>query len=348
MNTRKRLSWLLVLLLVPAGAGSARADVPGQQRGDPNMNLPGSVRGVHYGSVVGDKTVTPKTLFGKDGKPLGTDVKQGAAGDCYLDSTAATYAHFHPIVIKKVFMSSGQLRTSESGKPAARFFVKDPDTQEFKPGDPAIYTGRAPVDKAGKPVLDKVVDGKVWASQLEYAYTKFRNQQGVPKAGDAPTDKKNGFAQTGNGGFASIVMQALTGKKADLVDFEPADRDKIWSRLKAAQSKNQVVVAGTTTPAQFRKRVKEAIASGQLDGRSKAAKFDDDRWVEAHAYSVWGDRDHPFVFEENGVRYIRLRNPWGTNAPGGEGKDGIGTIPFDTFLLRFDQLCIGSGSAKGG
>jgi Calpain family cysteine protease len=347
LSAAKRLSWLIVFLFVAAGATSALAEVPGQQRGDPNMNLAGSVRGVHYGSVVGDKPVTPKALFGKDGKPLGTDVKQGGAGDCYLDSTAAAYAEFHPIVIKKIFLDGGQLRTSAGGKPAARFFVKDPQTREFKPGNTTIYLGRAPVDKTGKPVLDKVVDGKAWASQLELAYTKFRNQQGAPKNADVPLDKRNGFAQTGNGGFASQVMQALTGKKAELIDFEPSDREKIWARLKAAQDRNEVVVAGTTTPARLKQRIRDEVAAGRLDGRSKAAKFDEDRWVQAHAYTVWGDRDHPFLVEKDGVRYIRLRNPWGTNAPGGEGKDGIGTIPFDTFVVRYDQLCIGSGSAKG-
>jgi hypothetical protein len=140
-------------------------------------------------------------------------------------------------------------------------------------------------------------------------------------------------------------MQALTGKKAEMLVVDKDNADKIWRRLLKAQDDDDDVVVGTTTAADLRERVREGIKGGSLDGRARTSKYDDKRWMEGHAYSAWGDKEHPFAFEKDGVRYVRLRNPFGSAAPGGRGKDGVGVIPFHTFVLRFDQLSIGSGTA---
>jgi hypothetical protein len=336
----------------------APAEVPGQHRGDPDMNVPGAMRGTHYGSETGGRPVTPQLLFGKSLEPSGREMKQGRTGDCYMDATAATYAEFHKPVIKSVFLTkSGALRTSENGSPAARFFHQEPHTHDFEPSTPAIYSGRAPLDnKKGTPVLDKVVDQKIWGSQLEMAFAKFRDGQGGLTKSDNPNKDRTGINRIGSGGYANHVMQALTGKKAELVDFHSSKADEVWNRLKTAQDQNLAVVVGSAAPSQLRARAKEqieagmldpaAIKHGQLDPKMPDLKFDGQKWIKTHAYSAWGDRDHPFLFEKNGERFIRLRNPWGSHPPDAKGEDGIGVVPFNQFLLHYTEAYIGAGTPK--
>ena len=346
-----------------AEAGQPGTDPSLRRSGDPAINVPHAIRGVAYASLTGGKAVTPRALFGSHLAPDGLEARQGKAGNCYLIATKAVYAEFHPEVIKSVFLTKdGALRRSASGMPAARYFVKDQSTRDYKPADLATYDGRAPVRVAtGKPALAKVVDHKIWAPMMEYSYTKFRNEQGGARKSDDPDYDQTGYNRTSNGGYANHVMSALTGKPTETVDVDLHHEDDVWNKLKAAQDHDDVVVVGTTFKENLRDRVKQEIADGHLDGNAKRMKFDNDdtyssrhvenrsyhhRWVEGHAYSAWGDKEHPFLFERDGVRMIRLRNPWGTSAPGGHGAHGIGEIPFREFVMRFDKAWIGAGEAR--
>jgi hypothetical protein len=354
VQARVILAWSIVLGGILSS--EARADVPGQRRGDPNMNVPGALRGTHYGSVTEGKAITPKVLFGKEGRPYGREIEQRKSSDCYADSTYSAYAQFHPQVIQRTFLNKdGTLITSKGGSPAARFYVKDQESREFKRSDPAIYSGRAPLGKDGKPVLNQVVDHKVWGSQIEVAYAKFRNTQGRSE-----DPERTGFNRM-VGGYANHVMRALTGKNAKTITFTSSQADEVWGKLKAAQDKNQVVIAGTDTPVGLRGRAKEQVEHGMLDpdvmkrgqiDPKSGLKYDARQWavggawIDGHDYAAWGDRDHPFLIERNGERFIRLRDPHGVNPPGGVGKDGVGVIPFNQFMLHWSQVDIGAGSAK--
>jgi hypothetical protein len=343
-----RFATVLTALILTSSWASAAGRPADQRPGDPAINARGAIRGVHYRSLTGGAPPTPKALFGSSGKPRGRDVRQGIEGDCYLDAAAAPYAQFHPQVIKGVFLTKrGTLRTSPEGRPTARYFVKDRDTNRFKQAKHVTYDGRAPVRANGKTALNRLVNGRIWSPMLEYTYTKFRNQQGGAPKSDNPKDDRSGYNRVFNGGYASTVMQALTGKKAREYEVGPHNEEEIWALLRAAQDENKVVVAGSTDQSTLRSRVYAEIARGDLDGRAKKMRFDDDkRWYPGHAYSAWGDKTHPFVFEKNGERMIRLRNPYGSVAPGGIGKQGIAAIPFKQFVLRYDTVYIGSPTAK--
>ena len=323
------------------------------RRGDPIVNVPGSIKGVRYQSLTAGKPVTPQALFGAKLQPQGLDAHQGRfgdksghAGDCYMIATMAGYAEFQPHVIKNVFLErNGQLRTSPGGRPAAQFYVKDRASGDFKPADPAIYDGRAPVrTEMNKLAFGKLVDkSRIWSPMMEYSYTKFRNQQGgAVHSKDADYDR-TGWNRTANGGYPNHVMQALSGKPADTVYVDAHNGDEVWEKLKAAQNANKIVVVGSLAKADMKERVREEIADGHRDGRARANDVDEDRWVDGHAFTAWGNADKPFLFERNGERMIRLRNPWGVSAPGGKGLDGVGEITFKQFLLRYDRAWI-SGS----
>jgi hypothetical protein len=295
--------------------------------------------------------MTPQALFGADLRPEGRDARQtpwgepGYAGHCYVVATAAVYAAFHPEVIRSVFLShEGDLRRSPGGSPAARYFVRDKRTDAFKSGAPAIYDGRAPVRvETGEVAIGKLVNPqKIWSQMLDYTYTKFRNQQGGAVLSDNPELDRTGYNRTANGGYANHVMQALTGRPAETLYVDPRHEDELWNKLVDAQAKNKVVVVGSVVASGLQARVKEEIEDGRRDRRSLRMGFDQKRWVDEHAYSAWGDRDHPFVFERNGERMIRLRNPYGTNPPGGRGEDGVGEITFKDFVTRFDRAWVGA------
>jgi hypothetical protein len=325
----------------------------GRMPGDPVINYPRAIRNVFYRSLTGGKPVTPQALFGRSLHPDGLEAKQGHTGDCYLIATMASYAQFHPEVIKSVFLDEkGQIRTSASGSAAARFFVKDRATQDYKPADMATYDGRAPVHDApgrykyGRLPFAKEVEHKIWGPMLEYTYTKFRNQQGGAARSTKVSEDRTGYLRTGSGGYPNHVMSALTGKAAETLEVDLHHENEVWDKLQAAQANDQVVVVGSTYRRALRERVRNEVSDGHLDARSKRMRFDHDRWVPTHAFSAWGDKDQPFVFEQDGVRMIRLRNPWGVHAPGGEGKDGIGVIPFKQFLIRFDRAWIGASTAE--
>jgi hypothetical protein len=323
----------------------------GRRPGDPVINVPGAILGTKYVSLTGGKPVTPQALFGRALRPVGMDSHQGRyddksghAGNCYLMATTAAYAEYHPETLKRVFLTEkGDLRTSTSGSAAARFFEKDRETKGFKAADPVLYDGRAPVRADGQMAFGKLTSReRIWSQMFEYSYTKFRNQQGgAARSSEAGLDRA-GFNQTANGGYPNHVMQAITGKPTETINVEPHHEDEIWGKLQQAQAKNQVVVVGSMLGRSMKERVRGEIGDGHLDGRYKGMKIDEKTWVDGHAYAAWGDKDHPFVFEQNGERMIRLRNAWGLNPPGGKGQDGVGVIPFKQFMLRYDRVWVGA------
>jgi hypothetical protein len=47
------------------------------------------------------------------------------------------------------------------------------------------------------------------------------------------------------------------------------------------------------------------------------------------------------VSQENGVKYVHLRNPWGESEPAGNGlDDGVFKLPLDQFMSLFSGISI--------
>ena len=294
-------------------------------RGQPALNLVGAKRGVSYKFVRNDDDISEHDLFGNEGPEL-TDIKQGAAGDCYFDSTIAAYAHAEPEVIRAVFMENGQVRRSATGMLQARFFTKYKDGS-FHPVLVPI-DGKVPCDARGRPVFLKAADQKVWATLLETAYAKYKN---------------GGWAGIGNGGYANEVMQSLTGRQADEIALDAPDEkvaNDVYNRIKSVIDGGGVVVAGSETPVGLVPRSDAAVAGGMID---KSVTLESDKVIEGHDYTVVG------VHEVNGQKYVTLRNPWGSTPPGGMGRSGIGDIPLAKFITYYSSLDFCEGTkAKGG
>lgn len=110
------------------------------------------------------------------------------------------------------------------------------------------------------------------------------------------------------GGMSATTLEALTGAKPGFFPVDDAlDGDAIFQRLKKLSADGAAVVA-----------------------LSKPWEPSARNLVNDHAYSVLG------VEEKRGKRFVTLRNPWGQQEPGRDGKnDGIFTMTLDEFLSSF-------------
>jgi hypothetical protein len=114
-------------------------------------------------------------------------------------------------------------------------------------------------------------------------------------------------------GVQNQVFEAVLGRPAGWLAVSSANADAAWDTLSAT------VKAGLPIGAATR---------GVDDGRyARSGVYAD------HGYTVLG------ADEENGQRFVTLRNPWGSGEPRGDGKDdGVFRLPLARFLELYEQL----------
>jgi hypothetical protein len=125
---------------------------------------------------------------------------------------------------------------------------------------------------------------------------------------------KGSYDKIGNGGSPADAMTALTGKSASYygTDYTPAE--DLFRAIKAAGEKKQPATAGTHDDKKL---------------YTNTGVYAD------HAYSVLGAE------EQNGKKYILLRNPWGESEAGSDGKnDGYFKLELAQFMKLFDDVSI--------
>ena len=123
---------------------------------------------------------------------------------------------------------------------------------------------------------------ELWVSLLEKAWAKV-----------------NGcYANIGCGGFCYEAFDVLTEAYTEHLDFEYYKKEDIWKKMENAHKKNYVMTAGTGD-----KSVNLLESLGLCAG---------------HAYTII----NIVKMEENGVRLVKLKNPWGNTEFTGEWSDG--------------------------
>lgn len=123
----------------------------------------------------------------------------------------------------------------------------------------------------GQPVYAQTPAGELWPAVLEKAYAKFKGSYGL----------------IGNGGMPGQVAFDLTGDQASLRLVCFTSEGHTFDRLAAALGKSQAVMCATLPDAL---RAKDGPVQGLIGG---------------HAYTVTR------AYEENGERFVEVRNPWG-------------------------------------
>ena len=166
------------------------------------VNHPQAANNSYYG-------LYPGTLYGPSGKPLYTDVHQGAIGDCWLMASLADAAARDPQLITQMFTPLGayieggvqvQLwRVEFNNNPRDTIIVDN----EF----PTYQTGPA----ANHPIYDQIYVSVLWVALAEKAYVEAAgmgyvqaNNQGL--VGDTYSAV--------DGGQPAWALEAITGKHA--------------------------------------------------------------------------------------------------------------------------------------
>lgn len=113
------------------------------------------------------KNFADTPLF-RNGTPLGTDVDQGAVGDCYFMAPLSAIARTAPSVIRQsvVDLGDGTFAVKMRRDGVAKFIRVDADL---------------PVNSAGRPVFAGVAssNGSIWVPIMEKAWAWFRNSTGT-------------------------------------------------------------------------------------------------------------------------------------------------------------------------
>ena len=123
----------------------------------------------------------------------------------------------------------------------------------------------------GQPNYARVQNGELWPAVMEKAYAKFKGSYGL----------------IGNGGLPGQVAFDLTGETASMRLLALTSEKRTFDRIATALGKSQAVMCATLPDVL---RSKDSPVKGLVGG---------------HVYTVTR------AYEENGQKFIEVRNPWG-------------------------------------
>jgi phage shock protein A len=264
------------------------------------------------------------------------DIRQGGAGDCYYLATLSSIAESHPEVIQNAIRDNGNgtytvtfqvpvgFEALEALGPAGGLLMEGAfDTLANAginlPTRPVEITvdGSLPLDANGNPLYSGTPNGEQWVPIMEKAYAQLWGS----------------YADIGNGGSPATAMRLLTGGNVEshtlanplnnnplgvkVVPVKPseAQQEAVFNNLKAALDSDKIVVAGT-------------YGTDLVQGQQGL--------VPGHAYSVVD------TVEENGEKYVVLRNPWGSTEVGNDGNnEGVFRMPVEDFIKNFASYDVG-------
>jgi hypothetical protein len=145
----------------------------------------------------------------------------------------------------------------------------------------------------------------MWYPILEKAYASY----------------KGSYDKIGAGGSTGDALTAILGARTTYSSVEDYNADRVYDSLKKAQENGWPVAAATYGK----------------DG-PEAERYAGQKVYPWHAYTVMG------VQEEDGKKYVQLRNPWGSTEPGYDGKDdGMFRLELKDFVHYYSGVTIAQG-----
>ncbi len=164
-----------------------------------------------------------------------------------------------------------------------------------------LVDGQLPMS-SGRPLYAKSSEKmELWVALLEKAYAQW----------------KGGYEAIGNGGAPGEVMSAILGTPNSYTTVrKDSSIDHLYNVLATAMNEGQCACAGTY-------------------GEERSSLYTGTGIYACHAYSILG------VGEENGAKYVELRNPWGQSEPAGDGvDDGIFKLPMEKFVQLYSGFWV--------
>jgi hypothetical protein len=256
-----------------------------------------------------------------------TDPVQGAIGNCYEPSGTGSVAWADPESIVNrikevpVLDAAGQRMGT---KYQVTFFDVDWNgtaTKVVQEVDGDLW-----VRSSGSPLYGATLSSPRTQQQMELWYSIQEK---------ARAQWQGGYEATGQGGIPGEVASQLLGRpyEFEYVSESPAAAERIYQLIRQGASqtavgkKNWAMTAGTY-------------------GHDQEARYAGEGVYANHAYTVVG------ASEQNGIKYVELRNPWGQSEPSGNGaNDGIFKLPLAKFVHLYQSLNYvdpnGAGPALG-
>ncbi len=194
----------------------------------------------------------------------------------------------------------------------------------IKDNGDGTYTVKFTPGAASRPVEIKVdgdlyarsYGGPIYGGSLGGSTAPDKMELWFPLIEKAYAQWKGSYDSIGNGGVAGQVMSDVMGKGYKYENISAANQDRVYEMIKTAAANKQPMAAGTY-------------------GTEDAAKYTNTGVYAHHAYSVMG------VEEENGTKYVKVRNPWGQSEHGSDGKnDGFFRIELSKFAELYRAVHI--------
>ena len=242
-------------------------------------------------------TVTAAALYGRSGRPHGSDIVQGGLGDCYLISTLGQYADRQPDVIRNairydekdrnfnvsLYDKAGHgttVQVTQDDLRADRTYGRD------HPGGvdgPAYWRGVHP-DGSAPPA---------WPAVMETAYAKLN----ATSAANTTTADLDGIA---HGGWPKDAIHALSGQSdaREVQASQLRDTNKAYDLISGSIKEGRPVLLATNP-------MKDVPTDGLVKGEYYG---EGNRLNSGHAYTVEG-----ISRKADGSVSLTLRNPWGHN-----------------------------------
>lgn len=274
------------------------------KRSDPHYEPPvyqGDSKSTRYQQLPGTEVV--------DGTQP-SDIDQGRIGDCYFLSSMAAVAETHPELMKNAISQNadGTYTVTFHEAPGTdalrRFGMAGLNVQGYLERF-AQHLGMKPTETS-----QVTIDGKLPDDNGGDPYVHNSDQEQWPELMEKAYAKWwGGFSAIGNGGDPGSALMALTGAPIDRLHLSASKADSNWSWVSQAASAKQPMVAATG-------------GSVPIPGL-----------VTHHAYTVLG------VEQDNGQKYVVLRNPWGVHEPGDDGvNDGVFRLTAQDFARSFQTV----------
>jgi hypothetical protein len=174
-----------------------------------------------------------------------------------------------------------------------------------------------PRDQYGNLQYVGTPNNEMWPAIMEKAYAKLWGSYGAVGSGGDPATAMRALTggEVTHHSLDSNPLEALAGINVTANPTSPAKLDAVYNDIKAATEADKMVVAAT-----YGNNAVQNVP-GVVGG---------------HAYTVMG------VAEENGQKYVVMRNPWGSTEPGNDGNnDGVFKMPLDQFAQQFSGYDVG-------
>lgn len=150
----------------------------------------------------------------------------------------------------------------------------------------------------------------------KYAKARDSKELWVSILEKAYASLNGGYEKIGNGGFSTDVMTAVTGVRSTYEATKYANANKLFDLIQTGAELKTPMTAGTW-------------------GKDANVDYNGTGVYAFHNYSLLG------AVEEGGVKYVQLRNPWGSSEHGNDGKnDGIFKMKMEDFMRLYQGINI--------